>query len=226
MFYKLLLIDLDDTLLDFHADARKALRKTCEALSLPLFEGLYEQYEYYNEKLWSQLERGEIGIEDIKTDRFKDFVTEMRIGVDPVALNKMYEKHLSQEATLFEGVHETLDYLRNKYTLLVASNGIARVQEGRMAAASLNEYFRHSILSEEIGVSKPDPGFFHLGLEKFSHIPKEKMLMIGDSLSSDIKGALSFGIDTCWVNRQKKERPQDLSITREVSSFPEVRCFL
>jgi YjjG family noncanonical pyrimidine nucleotidase len=224
--YELLLIDIDDTLLDFHADARKALKRTWESLSLPVKPELYSMYEDYNAKLWRRLELGEIGIEDIKKERFRQLIEDTGLSVDPLIMNQLYEERLSQEATLMEEVHETMRYLKSKYILIGASNGIARVQKGRLEASSLREYFAHSILSEDIGVSKPDADFFNLGLRDYPEVAKEKMLMIGDSLTSDILGANNYGVDACWINREKKERPADLSVLFEVRFFFEIREFL
>lgn len=224
--YRLLLIDADDTLFDFHADARRAILKMWKALSLPPVDSLYETYEQYNSKLWSKLEAGEIGIDDIRSTRFYELAADLQLSLAPKQMSSVYEDYLSQEATVYEGVRETLQYLKKKYTLVLASNGIAAIQRGRLAVSSLQEFFSHSILSEEIGVSKPDPSFFRLGLKGFDDIEKASMLMIGDSLRSDIRGAALYGIDACWVNSKKKERPDDLPIVCEVFSFAQLRQLL
>lgn len=226
MMYHLLLIDLDDTLLSFHEDARSAIAKTWEALSLPKVEHLYARYEAYNAPLWKELEKGKLTPKDIQRIRFVRLLEELGSGADPLFVNQVYLEHLAKEAFLFEGVHETLAKLSKKYNCILASNGIASVQRGRLKEADLNQYFSHSILSEDVGASKPSPDFFVRGLKDFPAISPEKVLMIGDSLTSDIQGAANMGYDACWVNATKKERPPGLPIHYEVENFQSVGRFL
>ena len=168
---------------------------------------LAELYHQQTKRTWKELEQKLITLERLKTLRFERFKEVSGLDFDISQMSKVYLDFLSQSDDLFPGTVELLENLYKKYTLVLATNGITSVQRGRIAATGTEKYFKAIVISEEAGVAKPDAAFFQIGAEKSGNPPKENILMIGDSLTSDIQGAMNFGIASCLIVPPHKEMP-------------------
>lgn len=203
--YSLLFIDADDTLYDFQQCEINALKKTFLENDIPFSEVNIDSYHKFNGKLWKDLEKGLITQSEIKHDRFKLLVEHLKLSIDYLALSHNYIHNISNERVLIKNAEEVCKYLHSKYTIILLTNGISEIQRGRFEHSVLRPYFSKLIISDEACCSKPDPGIFEWALADTAFSKKEEMLIIGDSLTSDIQGGINFGIDTCWFNSKEKD---------------------
>lgn len=198
--YNTLLFDIDDTLLDFQLAQRQAFKKLLEVHNVEFSEEILKKYDSYNKNLWNKLEIGELSREELLSTRFSGFFKLLK--VEPLNnCDDTYRNFLSEGDQLFPGVLDLLEKLKNTHNLYIVTNGIADTQKNRIKNNKLNNYFKNIFISEEIGFQKPNIKFFEKAFEKIEYqIDKNKTLIIGDSLSADIKGGQNIGIDTCWIN--------------------------
>ena len=201
---KILLLDLDDTLLDFTKGEEESLGKVLEYYKI---ENTLENRELYysiNKKYWRMYELHQIEREKLLALRFEDFFSLFNYEVDGNKVNDLYFSYLSQTAYLVPNALEFCEKCNElNLDIVIVSNGVGRVQKPRIKKSGLKKYFKKIYLSEELGYNKPDIEFFNsLSLENYS---KNQLMMIGDSLSSDIQGGINFGITTIWYNPFHKE---------------------
>ena len=208
MEYTHLFFDADGTLFDFNTSERKALEKSVRKLCNRWEPELATLYHQQTKRTWIELEQKLITLERLKTLRFERFKAVSGLNFDIAQMSKVYLDFLSQADDLFPGTVELLESLYKKHTLVLATNGITSVQRGRIAATNTEKYFKAIVISEEIGAAKPDPAFFQTASAKAGNPPKAKVLMIGDSLTSDIQGAINYGIDSCLLVPPHKEVPE------------------
>ncbi len=207
MGYTHLFLDADGTLFDFNTSEKKALEKAVRKLCGIWNLELAELYHQQTKRTWKELEQKLITLDRLKTLRFERFKSVSGLDFDIAQMSKVYLDFLSQADDLFPGTVELLEKLYEKYTLVLATNGITSVQRGRIKSTDTAKYFKAIIISEEVGVAKPDPAFFQIASEKSGNPPKENILMIGDSMTSDMQGAKNFGIDSCLIVPPHKEVP-------------------
>ena len=222
MKYEFLLFDADHTLFDFNKSEYFALKAALDFYSLPSTDDVIERYSVINVKYWKMLERGEIDKKSLMLARFVEFAKEYGFEDKAEVLSDLYMANLAREAHLVEGALEMVEKLSKKYRLFIITNGVKSTQDGRFGISPITKYFEKIFISEVIGAEKPSKVFFDAvenGIEGYS---REKAIVIGDSLSSDIKGALNTGIDCIWYNPIKKEAPEGWQITHIVESFDEV----
>jgi 2-haloacid dehalogenase len=224
--YELLLFDADGTILDYDAGERQALGATLASCSLPRTPEVLQLYRQINSGLWKSFERGEIRAEEIKTERFRQLFTAAGSDADPREAGALYLEHLGKTGFLMPGARELLTLLRPDFRLALITNGITRTQYGRLEAAGIRDCFDPVIISEEVGVQKPDPGIFSLLFRRAGHARKETALIIGDSLTSDMAGGIGFGIDTCWFNPNKQPRNPEIPVTWEIHRLAELPALL
>ena len=195
-----LLLDLDDTILDFHKAERIALSKTIQDFGVEPTEEALALYHKINKWHWEQLELGVMPREEVLTGRFAVFFRELGKEVDPTACARSYERNLSIGHYFLPGAEETVQALSKKYRLFLVSNGTATVQHSRLTSAGLYPYFEQVFVSQEIGFHKPDKAYFDRCFERIPGFDPKKALMVGDSLTSDIKGGINAGVRTVWIN--------------------------
>lgn len=202
-FYYGLLFDVDGTLLDFEASEDGALRDTLAHFSLPDTDETIAAYRAINNALWAALEQGKLKQEKLVLQRFEKLLTEIGAQekkINPARMNEYYLAQLAQRADIFEGVEETLGELAEVATLAVVSNGVEKVQVGRLERSGLQEYFDGVFISSRIGAPKPSRKIFDAALNTLGIENRKKVLMVGDSLKADIAGGINAGLDTCWCN--------------------------
>jgi YjjG family noncanonical pyrimidine nucleotidase len=225
--YKLVFLDLDETLMDFKAAERSALVSGFHEYGLELTDDTIRLYEAKNTALWKALERGEVNQEQLKVERFRQVFQELGWAVDPASFSEVFIGFLSRGIHFMPGAVETCTYLAARYRLAIVTNGIAAVQYPRILDSSIAPYIEAIIVSEEAGCGKPNPAIFEFGCRRLGLHDKAAMLMVGDSLASDIQGAVNFGIDSCWLNISGMPPPQDgPQPNYEIASLAELRELL
>ena len=200
-----LFLDLDDTILDFHKAERIAISKTIRQFGVEPAEEILKLYHEINKWHWEQLELGKLTRGEVLVNRFGVLFEQLGKDVDAAACARVYEKNLSIGHYFLPGAEEAVDRLSKKYRLFLASNGTAVVQKGRMTSANLYRFFEKVFVSQEIGFNKPSKEYFEGCFAQIPGFDREKAMIVGDSLSSDIKGGINAGIKTVWVNPEHKE---------------------
>ena len=163
---------------------------------------------------------------EILKKRFSILSQNMNLRYDPLKVEEKYRHNLSKEHILEKGAMDLLDYLKGKYKLYIVTNGTASNQIKRLHDSKLEGYFEDVFISEVIGCPKPQKEFFESAVSNINGFSKDKCLIIGDSLSSDIKGGINFSIDTMWYNPSHQIKPQDMNITYEVDSLYKIQTIL
>lgn len=220
--YKTLLFDLDDTLLDFGAAEKVALRLLFEGQNFTLTPESEAHYKKINQGLWKSFEEGKINVDEVVNTRFSLFFKEYGKEVDGFSLEKNYRTYLEQGNQLIDGALELITDLKSDYDLYIVTNGLASTQDKRLRASGLIMLFKDIFVSEATGYQKPMKGFFDYVFGRIPEFSLNETLIIGDSLSSDIKGGYQAGIDTCWFNPKMKENNTDIVPTFEIHKLNEL----
>lgn len=221
--YDVVLLDIDGTLMDFEKAQDIAFERLMEKHDIPYSLEVYDTYKKINKSLWDALERGEIKKELLKTERFRLFLEALDVEREVLTVTKDYEEALGMGAYLFEGAAEVCEYLSQHCRLAVVTNGITNIQNNRLEKAQIKQHFEKVFISEEIGHNKPDLKFFEKVFEQFPGIPASRMLIVGDSLSADIKGGNTAGIATCWYNPSGNVAGDEFEITHEIKKLEELK---
>lgn len=220
--YTWLLFDADGTLFDYNRAEGKALADAFEAFDLAFDERTAALYRDINHQVWVEFELGRISSERLRVARFERLFQAMAAAVDPADFSRRYLLNLGQSSDLVEGALETIDGLRGSYRLGLITNGLSDVQRPRLAGSALADAFEVLAISEELGVAKPDARFFEVVLDQMGRPPREEVLVIGDSLTSDILGGLNAGIDTVWVNPAALPANPNIPATYEIRGIAEL----
>jgi putative hydrolase of the HAD superfamily len=198
--YRYILFDADNTLFDFDRSEHEALAGTFLSLGTELDESEHEVYHRINDALWKKLEKGEVTREELKIKRFAEFLDHLgRDDVPPEKVAALYVEELSKQSFLIDGAPEVCEKLSASYPLYLITNGITAVQRRRFASSPIRVYFRDIFISEEMGSAKPSADYFKKVCESVGDFEPSHYVVVGDSLSSDIKGAVNFGCDSIWV---------------------------
>lgn len=221
MRYRWLLLDADGTLFDYDRAETKALALTFQESGYELQDRHIPIYRQINGQLWLDFEQGEVAQDHLKVHRFELLFEEMGASLDAAAFSERYLENLARFADLIEGAEEVVRTLYGKVGMVLITNGLAAVQRSRLARSPLAGYFADVVISEEVGVSKPDGRIFDVAFEKMGNPKKEAVLIVGDSLTSDMRGGIDYGIDTCWFNPQGR-RGTDMPIRYEIRSLQEL----
>ena len=214
--YKHIFFDLDHTIWDFDKNAEETLHELygkhkLSEIGLHSADLFIETYTRNNHLLWAQYHIGEISKDELREARFKKTFVELGVAPDllPNDFEDEYVKLGPTKTNLFPHAHETLAYLQSKYTLHLISNGFKESTEIKVAGTNLAPYFQNIIISEVVGVNKPDKAIFEYAL-RVADATKDESLMIGDSIEADIRGALAFGMDAIYFNPFNLEKPADV----------------
>ena len=194
-------LDLDDTLLDFTRTEAEAIGRVFRRMGLPSDGEVIARYHAINARQWALLEEGQVTREQLMTRRFDLLFAELGVSASSRQVCDAYEGELGKLCLLLPGARELLQTLAPRYELYVASNGESAVQRGRLRQGGLERYFRGVFISEEVGADKPAPAFFRACVAASPGFDPAAAIMVGDSLTSDIRGGRNAGIRTCWFNR-------------------------
>lgn len=220
---KYVLLDIDDTLLDFGKAEAAAIKKTFERIGIPATDEVIARYSEINNAQWSALERGELTRQQVLVRRFDILFEELGIaGVPSEMAQASYEYLLGIGHYFIDGAVELLEALKDKYELYIVSNGTACVQDSRLASAGIAPYFKDIFISERIGADKPSREFFDRAFSRIEGFEREKAIIVGDRLSSDILGGINAGISTCWFNPKRLPPDPDIPADYEIHALNEL----
>ncbi|MBQ6375108.1 MAG: YjjG family noncanonical pyrimidine nucleotidase [Clostridia bacterium] len=206
MRYKAILFDIDDTLLDFQTGNRNAVGRLLDELGYH-HPQRYDQYEEINLACWAALERGEMTQKELKLERFVRFFDRYPVPGDPARAAERFIELLGEQSILLPHAEDVVRRIARVLPVVIVTNGITAVQRNRLARSPLRRWVRGVVISEEVGIQKPEPGIFMLALQPLGVAPSQA-LMIGDGANSDIRGANNAGIDACWLDRSGKALPE------------------
>lgn len=217
-----LLLDLDDTILDFQQAEHTALEKTLAYFGIDSTPQVREDYSQINRAHWERLERGELTRAQVSVGRFQELFRLVGVKADAARCAKLYTENLAQGHCFLPGARQTLDQLAARYKLYIVSNGTASVQAGRLKSAAISHLFREIFISQEVGFDKPAKAFFDHCFARIPDFAPSRAMIVGDSLSSDIQGGKNVGIATCWVNPGHKPAKEGLIPDYEIESITQL----
>lgn len=223
--YKILLLDLDDTILDFQKSEKVAISLLMEKYNVNPTEELIHQYHLINKKYWELFEQGKIEKSNLLVQRFDEFFSTLGYkNIDSEQVNKDYFEILSSVPFEIDGAYEFLEEVSKKYEIYIITNGAVQVQSKRLSKVNVTKFFKKIYMSEAIGYQKPDVRYFEYVLKDLNLENKKDAVIIGDSISSDIQGGINIGIDTIWYNPNKKT--SHVKSTYEVKNYQEILLIL
>ena len=224
--YSVLFADADNTLFDFNRAEAHAFDIAMREFSITPDEELCARYHEINASLWKALERGETTQPKLRIDRFRLLMEAYNLNIDPVAIATCYTDYLAQGAFLLPEALECVQRWSRKVPVYLVTNGISDVQRSRLARSQIKPYITDIIISQEVGTQKPDPKMMEAALAVAGHPDKHEVLMLGDSLSSDILGAINAGLDSCYFNPKGTPNTSNIVPTYEIRSLREVDALL
>lgn len=201
--YKYLLFDVDNTLLDFNLGERCALESVLAHYPLSFTDEVYQRYHKINDDLWKLLEKGGIEKSRLRVVRFETLFNEFGFAGAEIAkdISVEFMEEMTEQAQIMDGAIEVLEALYQKYELCIITNASAQTQQKRLGKTPFHKYFKKYFISDDMGVHKPQREFFEKVVADIGSSNLSEYLVIGDSLTSDIKGAVDFGIDSCYFDR-------------------------
>lgn len=220
---KYLLMDVDDTLLDFPWQEQQAIHRTWDALGTPMTDEMYARYHTVNRSFWMAYERGEIERADMLIARHAQMFAEYGLPYDAAECERIYRRNLGIGYKLIPHAMEILDWLKPRCRLFITSNGVAETQYSRLGSSGLGAYFEQIFISEEVGAVKPSKEYFDHVFSRIEGFRPKEAAIIGDSLSSDILGGINAGITTIWFNPNKKPGRTEVRPDHEISDLLELK---
>lgn len=227
--YTTVLFDADNTLLDFDKDENCALTRTMELYGVPVTEENIAAYVKINQGMWKALERGEITKPELKRTRFRKFFDAIgfQTDADVFEVNEKYLSLLGEGGNTLDGAVDLCRELKEKgYDLYIVTNGIEKTQKNRFTKSGLISYFTEIFVSETIGHQKPKKEYFDYVLSHIKEKDIGKIILVGDSLTSDIKGANQSGITCAWLNLKGQELTEEYKPDYVINDVREVREIL
>ena len=224
--FEFLLLDLDDTILDFQKSEEYGIRKTLSDAGIEPTEQICLRYSQINKEHWKRLELGEITRERLLISRFEELYRELGTEADPARSAVEYMDNMASVHFFLPGAEEAVHALSKKYRTFIVSNGTASAQERRLTSANLYPYFEKVFISQLIGVNKPAKEFFDRCFTQIPGFDPKKALIVGDSLSSDIQGGINAGIATCWVNPNHKPPKVNIPADYEIERLSQLEDLL
>ena len=222
MSYSILLFDLDDTLLDFKEIETSALRRLFEQHGYVFSDGLWQVYNTVNKGLWQEYESGSLSLNKVLNTRFSETMSKFNVAVDGALWERQYRQLLGEGHQRISGALETCQKLSQSYRLFIITNGIRETQIKRLKMSGLYPLFEEIFDSESVGYQKPSKDFFEFVVKHIDNFDMGSALIIGDSLSTDIKGGRQFGIDTCWFNRHAKSNTSEIQATYTIAELTQL----
>ena len=227
MKYDILLFDADNTLFDFDASERLTFFEFAPEFGIVPTEENYELYKKFNLETWAEIEKNSAPKDELLVLRYKKLFDALNIKADPEKANLAFLKILSTKGILYNDTIDLLESLKKAgKRIYLITNGVTEVQDGRIGATDTLKYFDDIFISEKVGASKPSKEYFDFVMRSIPDFDKRTALVIGDSLSSDIKGANNAGIDSLWFNPKEKSAPDDLKINYRARSLKEIKEML
>mgnify|MGYP002766993314 FL=1 len=223
---KTVLIDIDNTLLDFDAGTKLAIKTLFPKYGIPYSDGVLKTFASENAKLWDKIEKGELTKDELRRIRWNTIFRVLGVECDGEKFEKDYEDIVANTAVPIDGSEELLKYLKQNFSVYAVTNGFVKLQKKRLALCSFDKYFDGLFISEEIGANKPSKEFFDAVFKALSFPEKESVILIGDSLSADISGGNAYGIKTVLFENNPAGKNTDIIPTFTVRSLREIEKLL
>lgn len=224
--YLWILFDADNTLFDFDRAEAQALVETFSDRGLAFQADYASLYKRINAEIWGEFELGQITSTRLRAERFERLFRAAGIEGDAQAFSRAYLPNLAKGSQLIQGAEELVRDLRGTYRLGLVTNGLTDVQRPRLQASAIADCFEVVVVSDEIGVQKPEAGFFEVAFEQMGQPPRSEVLLVGDSLSSDIQGGNGYGLHTCWYNPGGKPADARYPATYEIRKLVQLKNVL
>lgn len=223
-----ILWDLDQTILDFNKSMNYALCDSFAKLHLAIDEEKIALYAAINDSYWKRLERGEITKEEVLIGRFRTFFE--RLGITekkPEEIADIYQDALG-DVFFFRDEADKLimDLKRQGYKQYIVTNGVNRTQEKKVRLSGLDKMIDGVFVSELMGYPKPQKEYFDACFARLKETAREECILVGDSITSDMKGGINAGITTCWYNPENRPNTLGLSIDYEIRNLQELPTIL
>ncbi len=220
--YDWLLFDADNTLWDFSAAEAAALERTLIERDLPWSEEVLGTYRLINKAAWDDYESGKLPKGQLRDIRFQRLLEHYRHDHPAEELSLSYREYLAASHHMLDGAPEVLKAVHGKYQLGLITNGLREVQRPRLSNTGIGKYFEFILISDEVGVAKPDAAFFQLAQDRMGNPDKSRVLVIGDNPNADVGGGLAFGYDACWLRRPGAADRKKLGETYRIRAIGEL----
>ncbi|HMQ60215.1 MAG TPA: YjjG family noncanonical pyrimidine nucleotidase [Flavilitoribacter sp.] len=220
--YDWIIFDADNTLFDFTACEKAALKGALENLGVYFQDSHHDVYHIINKSCWHDFETGRITRAELRLRRFELFFAEIGLKEDLEAFAVDYLGLLAGGTILLPGAEALLNSLHGEFGLALATNGLKEVQRPRLVKSGLTSFFKVIVVSDEIGHAKPDAGFFDHAFHEMGRPDPGRVLMVGDNLNADILGSMSYGIDACWFNPDRLQPYLDIEPDYQIHDLSEV----
>lgn len=225
--YRDILLDVDGTLLDFGAAEQVGIAAVLARYGFEADEDRIRLYHRINGAAWAAFERGEVTKERLVEERFETFFQELGKNVNGREAEDLYRSYLDQSAVLIDGAEDICRYLKERgYGLYVVTNGTSTTQYKRLALSGLDAYMDGIFVSEDAGSQKPQKEYFDYCFARIPQADPSRMLLVGDSLTSDIKGGINAGVSTCWYNPAGLPEREDIRPDRQIRRLEELKELL
>ena len=222
MKYSWILFDADETLFSF--DSFTGLKMMFSQFGVDYTDADHQVFESVNRPLWVEYQNGAINAAQLQTQRFQAWAD--RLDVSPLVLNARYQDAMAEVCQPLDGVMTVIPQLAKQSRLGIITNGFAQMQQTRLENTKLSSYFEFVVVSETVGVAKPDVAIFQAALEKMGSVTTDQVLMVGDNPLSDILGGQNVGFDTCWLNPHHAACPAGVNPTFQVENWAQLHAHL
>lgn len=227
MKYKVIILDLDNTLIDFNAMELGSLNAALTSAGVEVTEDLINDYISINTEMWEGLEKGRYEKSEILIGRFEKLAKKYSLDLDPVEVNSSYLNGMADFLHFMPHAKEILEWVKESESIVaMITNGVLSAQEAKINAGNLDQYFDEIVISDAVGYHKPQVEIFDHLMDLIGSHQKRDMIIVGDSLTSDIQGGINYGIDTCWFNPYGKKLDTDQHITYVIESLEELKEIL
>ena len=196
------LLDIDNTLLDFHAASRLSMEKALKDCGLPFEQHTEAVFHRINDGLWLQIEQGTLTRDQLHRIRWSLVLDELHLNGDGPSVEARFLEHLATDAVPIDGAYDLLEYLSGKYLLCIASNAPYEQQLRRLTSVNMLAYFDKQFISERMGAAKPSKAYFDACFSELSPLTPSQCIIIGDSVTADIRGGREYGLHTCWYDHK------------------------
>ena len=220
--YTTLLFDADATLMDFHRSEHEAVTECLQFFGLPSDDSVIAKYSEINAGYWKMLERGEIEKEKLYPARWQSLIDCYGFDCEAKAISDKYIERLATKSYMIDGALELCQSLYGKFKMYIVTNGQKDIQKSRLFTSPLFKYFDGCFISEDVGYEKPSIKFFEAVIKNIPNYDPKRAIIIGDSLTSDMKGGINAGIDTCWYNPGGKHAPEGMELSYIVKNYEEM----
>lgn len=217
-----ILFDADDTL--FHFDSFAGLQRLFAGYDVQFTDQDFADYQAVNKPLWVEYQNGQLSALELQTRRFVGWG--QKLSVVPAILNDGFLSAMAEICLPLEGAVSLMTLLHGRVKMGIITNGFTALQQRRLERTGFLEYFSALVVSEEVGVPKPDARIFDYALEQMGHPQRDRVLMVGDTPESDILGGMNAGVKTCWIDHGSRPLPESIKPDWRVNTLSELEALL